>query len=130
MAVCLGLLLLTLTLLGFLFLLVLSQASRNQSLQFLVLKFLLSLDEIRLVPHWGLGNQQRSTGQEGDSEMEAGDKGIRWSVPAQIVVSNVASEVKINDGKLTVLRKALPSYVGQPLANPYENASHLPGCEY
>ena len=73
-------------LLGFLFLLVLSQASRNQSLQFLVLKLLLSLDEIRLVPHRGLGNQQRPTGQQGDSEMEAGDKGVRWSVPAQLLL--------------------------------------------
>jgi len=58
----------------------LPQRSTQEILQFFIFQLLLRLDEARLVPHWGMADQSRSVGQDGDGEMESCDIGTGRSV--------------------------------------------------
>ena len=61
-------------------LLVLTERLADELLELGVLQLLLRLDQLRLVPHWRMGDECRASGEESDGEVECSDEGVCWRV--------------------------------------------------
>ena len=71
-------------------LLVFTQRLCEQLLELSVLKLFLRLDELGLIPHWGLGDQGGTGGKKGDGEVECSNECASGSVAGSTRISDTA----------------------------------------